>query len=433
LTSHRDLIGRDDGAGAQAASAAGASADAAGPGFIEQVRDGLLSLYDLAALQAHPLAALAGGDETSPAAAGRRLRQALLDAIEALHPDPAMAETARTRRIYRILELRYIDACDVTEVMTRVALSRAQYHREHQRALQMVAAILQERWRGDRAVASDDAIWREADELLHDEHAGAIDLAEVARGVVPLVRTLCAGRPVEIVVELADDLPAVIGERVVLRQLLVSLLSHAVTAADRGQVELRLAPGEHGVVVTVGAPAATERAEAELGVRESRRMAAALGASLVYRPASTLHGRWHVRIDLPTRRPPRLLVVDNNADFARLVQRYLTDDDWEVIGAVTAEEAVRRARQDRPAALLMDVMLPGRDGWDLLSELKADPLTADIPAIVCSVLREPRMAAALGAVAYLQKPITRPRLQAALRSFKAKSPARSAERPLPTG
>jgi CheY-like chemotaxis protein len=344
-----------------------------------------------------------------------------------------MAETARTRRIYRILELRYIDACDVTEVMTRVALSRAQYHREHQRALQMVAAILQERWRGDRAVASDDAIWREADELLHDEHAGAIDLAEVARGVVPLVRTLCAGRPVEIVVELADDLPAVIGERVVLRQLLVSLLSHAVTAADRGQVELRLAPGEHGVVVTVGAPAATERAEAELGVRESRRMAAALGASLVYRPASTLHGRWHVRIDLPTRRPPRLLVVDNNADFARLVQRYLTDDDWEVIGAVTAEEAVRRARQDRPAALLMDVMLPGRDGWDLLSELKADPLTADIPAIVCSVLREPRMAAALGAVAYLQKPITRPRLQAALRPFKAKSPARSAERPLPTG
>lgn len=60
------------------------------------------------------------------------------------------------------------------------------------------------------------------------------------------------------------------------------------------------------------------------------------------------------------------------------------------------------------------MVIPGRDGWELLLELKQLPSTREIPVVICSVLDEPAVAIALGAAVYLQKPIDQDRLLAAL-------------------
>src|SRR5581483_11937388 len=114
--------------------------------FTDLVRDALLHLYDPAQLQSHPLVAVASGGEAGSSGAltaagahrsgaaglgGRMLRQALLDAIDALQPGPGVAATSRPWRAYRILELRYLGVLDVADVIGRVALSKSQYHREH--------------------------------------------------------------------------------------------------------------------------------------------------------------------------------------------------------------------------------------------------------------------------------------------------------------
>jgi Amt family ammonium transporter len=78
------------------------------------------------------------------------------------------------------------------------------------------------------------------------------------------------------------------------------------------------------------------------------------------------------------------------------------------------DEAYALACHQHPGAILLDVVIPGRDGWELLLELKQLPSTRDIPVIICSVLDEPAVAIALGAAAYLQKPIDQDRLLAAL-------------------
>ena len=73
-----------------------------------------------------------------------------------------------------------------------------------------------------------------------------------------------------------------------------------------------------------------------------------------------------------------------------------------------------RARELRPAAIALDVMMAGQDGWETLQQLKNHPQTQAIPVLICSVLREPELARFLGAAALLPKPVTRPELLGAL-------------------
>ena len=68
----------------------------------------------------------------------------------------------------------------------------------------------------------------------------------------------------------------------------------------------------------------------------------------------------------------------------------------------------------RPGAVLLDIRLPGIDGWAVLKALKADPETRDIPVIVVSIVDERARGVALGAAAYLVKPVSREELLTAL-------------------
>jgi CheY-like chemotaxis protein len=394
------------------------------PKFIDLVRDALLHVYDVGYLQAHPLLGV-----MEPRATGPRLRQALLDAIEALRPGADVAPTARAWRLHHILEARYIECHEVAEVMEQVALSSAQYHREHHRALQMVAVLLWERWQvagrwpaaageapSDPA-AGAESIRREAEGLVHDRHAGRVDLGQVVEHLRPLVGSLAAGRPIDLLIDAPEALPAIAGERVAVRQLLLVLLSQVVGAVERGVIEMGLSQRGRQVVVAVSGPATAAPGQVQRGLAESRPFVEALRGTICHQAATAPDGRWTIEIGLPVYTRPTLLVVDNNADFLRLVELYLTGGDWEIVGASSVEEATAHARRLHPNVILLDVIIPGRDGWDLLLDLRAHAATLDIPVIICSVLNEPSMATALGATAYLQKPVSQGQLMAALEPF----------------
>jgi CheY-like chemotaxis protein len=82
--------------------------------------------------------------------------------------------------------------------------------------------------------------------------------------------------------------------------------------------------------------------------------------------------------------------------------------------ATDGVEALTLANEVRPAALVLDIRLPGLDGWQVLDRLREDPETADIPTIVASVVDDRARGLALGAAAYLLKPVSRDDLLAAL-------------------
>ncbi len=111
---------------------------------------------------------------------------------------------------------------------------------------------------------------------------------------------------------------------------------------------------------------------------------------------------------------PRVLVVDDDAGARDLLSRILSKEGFDVTCCGQAENAVDRARELKPDAILLDVMMPGMDGWAVLQALRRDPETADIPIIMQTLLDAEHVALSLGADGYLRKPLRKAGVLAAL-------------------
>jgi CheY-like chemotaxis protein len=105
-----------------------------------------------------------------------------------------------------------------------------------------------------------------------------------------------------------------------------------------------------------------------------------------------------------------------------LMQRALSREGFRVVTAAGGEDGLRLARELRPEAITLDVLMPGLDGWAVLSALKADPTLADIPVIMLTIMEDKNLGYALGAADYLTKPIDRERLTAVLKRYRRDLP-----------
>ncbi len=112
--------------------------------------------------------------------------------------------------------------------------------------------------------------------------------------------------------------------------------------------------------------------------------------------------------------PHPVLVVDDDPEARDLLRRALTRDGLPVIAASGGKEALRLAREHQPSVITLDVMMPGTDGWAVLSALKNDPALADIPVVMATVVRDRAMALSLGASDFLTKPVDRDQLLGAV-------------------
>ncbi|KQX40291.1 hypothetical protein ASD04_06575 [Devosia sp. Root436] len=118
-------------------------------------------------------------------------------------------------------------------------------------------------------------------------------------------------------------------------------------------------------------------------------------------------------------RRPRLLVVDDDRNFLELAERLFMKEDYTPICTDAPQSALQIARTVKPAAIFLDILMPGFDGWDVLAALKADPVTADIPVFMISILSERAKALAAGADGIVMKPFDASKVKAALAGLKA--------------
>jgi CheY-like chemotaxis protein len=117
-----------------------------------------------------------------------------------------------------------------------------------------------------------------------------------------------------------------------------------------------------------------------------------------------------------------VLVVDDDSAVRSLLAKTLEKEGYRAILARNGVEALALAREHRPQAITLDVLMPQMDGWGALKELKSDPELSDIPVIMVTVLNERGMAIPLGAADFVTKPVDRQRLAAILRDH-CKSPS----------
>ena len=187
-----------------------------------------------------------------------------------------------------------------------------------------------------------------------------------------------------------------------------------------GQLEMRSAPGE-GSTFTVLLPAAGPRAERAAVEQPPSRTAAAQQKPPAAAPAEPSTG--------PRLAPPAaidddraslgpddrvVLLVEDDARFARVLADQCRGQGLRVLAAASGEEGLELARRYAPGGIVLDLKLPGMDGWQVLERLKDDPQTRHIPVHIMSVDEPSSRALRQGAIGYLQKPLTQEQIGAAL-------------------
>jgi len=99
-----------------------------------------------------------------------------------------------------------------------------------------------------------------------------------------------------------------------------------------------------------------------------------------------------------------IMAVDDNSQVINLYKRYLKPQGYFVVPVTDPTQALLRAKEIKPFAITLDIMMPVKDGWDVLKDLKNDPETRDIPIIICSILEKEERGFSFGAADYLVKP-----------------------------
>ena len=295
-------------------------------------------------------------------------------------------------------------------------------------------------------------------------YAEEFDIAVAVQEVAETVRTLVDKKANKLELVLAPDLGTMRSDLIKVRQILLNLLGNAAKFTEGGTITLTvsrersqgsdervaLRVSDTGIGMTPEqvdklfrrfqqADSSTTRkfGGTGLGLSLTKAFADLLGGAV---EVASEHGRgssFTVRLPStyvasledqssaePNTQSPAaslrdlVLVIDDDADQRALMTRFLHREGFNARTAAGGKEGLSLARELRPRAILLDVMMPGVDGWSVLSALKADPDLAEIPVVMVTFVDQRGLAASLGAADYVLKPVRWERFKAVMDRFR---------------
>lgn len=398
--------------------------------FRQLVTEAYQRLYDLAYLRRDRLGDLLVHEpDLDRKEKAWRLQRLLLDAIEELDPGAQAPAGSREWRRYRLMLLRYVEVVEPPAIAQQLAISLRQYYREHEAALELLADILWSKLPEPEPLREPphkqpqsrlEALQLEA--IRISSPSPYFDLSEVITATLPLLHKIIDQREITIHIDMPDNLPLIATDRHLFRQLLLGILGHMLEWAGRStSVRLSAAADQAAVMLSIifDPPGGAPDDEFEQWLMPLTEIVTLLKAQITL----VRHGKMAngLRVALPTNHHTTILIVDDNEDVLALYQRYLTPHGYRVVVAPTAPRGQELARQIRPSVIILDLMMPDQDGWDLLQILLNQPETEHIPIIICSVLNQKDLALSLGVSAFLEKPITEEGLLSVLKTALEKS------------
>jgi CheY-like chemotaxis protein len=386
------------------------------PDFIDRVRELLERAHDFPFMQGRSLAG-PGARPDAPVVselAGQALRRELLAAVESLSPGPGVAFRAPHARLYNLLHLHYVEGLTVQEAAHELSISARQAYRDLRHGEESVAAVLWDRLAalpGPREAGDPRVTSPQAEIARLEPGAQPVDARALVERACAAVDRLARGRRVEIQPALPAGPLTIVTDPAAGPQVLVSLLSQAVQQSAPGALRVELAAEAREAVLSLrfvlqgGAPA---RPPDELVAGLVDR----LGWSISH--AHQADGARQVALRIP-RGCLTVLIIDDNEGLAELLGRYLTEHACRIQQAASGVEGLRLAREATPDVIVLDVMMPQVDGWQVLQALRNEPATLRTPVIICSVFNDPELAYSLGATLFLPKPVSRDAILDALR------------------
>jgi len=385
--------------------------------FEQQLRDALIHLYDPIYQPPRLLCEVLGYPGQIGASA---IQEALLAAITQLKPSPEIPLPARARRMYDLLSYRYVQELTQDETSERLGISSRHLRREQQLAVHALAQRLWEQYAGKPALGSGDkqgsqssdtgtvdTEWRfqvrqELASLDQTDPGAVSDVREAIKSISELARKMACRLGVHMAMDIEEgDLAARVHPSL-LRQILIDALQTQLQCMSGGEilVSAGLAEGQVRIAIS-GGPLRGDGAPASEFVREA--VAVQGGSCNIHVDGNrSLFFIW-----LPHAKQIEVLMIDDNEDLVHFFQRFTARTRYRLVHVSQGQDAYTAVQNSRPDLILLDVMLPDIDGWEILTRLHDNPDTRTIPVIVCTVIRQKELALALGAAAYLPKPVRR--------------------------
>lgn len=381
--------------------------------FYRALRETLTHLYDpTSAIPRVVSDALVSG----AAATSDDVRTALIRAIQSMRPDPGVPEESRAWRLYRILSLRYVQHRTQAECAERLGLTIRHLAREQNDAIELLAeSLLAESEEREQGTAAPDGSSQSTDASEDEQSQLGVELESLAMhapgavtdvraeviAIMPLLRQIAASHGVALRLSLPETHVLAALHRSVFRQVLIGAFYHLVKQMATGELALSLSePGRERIAITLTAepihaiPPAADWIPGELVLSH--------------------RGDWAWRCPdrsaaiefvLPSRAKHTVLVVDDNEDLQHYYRRCLRSSAFDLVAVSEGAQVFEAVRSVSPSVIMLDIMLPDVDGWELLRELTSRSETREIPIIICSVIREADLGHVLGAGMYLTKPI----------------------------
>ena len=383
-------------------------------GFKGELRDALVHLYDPDYLPSDLLAAVVG---SSPQDGPVPVQSAVLQMIDGMKPGPDVPSGARAHRTYDSLHHRFVLKLTQEQTAERMNISVRQIRRVQREATHTLARLLWEHSlarEASKAGTSPEESPSDAQMLdwrsqvkqdvtaLQRGSPGAVaNVGETLRTAVDLERLLAVARGVRVRTgTVTSGLVAPIHPSA-LRQVLIMAIGQTIRhTSSPGLITASAGCEDGSIQITLnGTPTAGDIPPDGSLIGE---LLASLGGSV---EVDLDRQRTILRVTLPSAGEVTVLIVDDNLDLVHYFRRCTAGTRYRIIHDADGSSMLETVRSAVPDIIVLDIMLPDVDGWELLAQLYEQPETRPIPVIVCSVIREEELALALGAATYLPKPV----------------------------
>ncbi|WP_062118556.1 response regulator [Aureimonas sp. AU40] len=294
-----------------------------------------------------------------------------------------------------------------------------------------------------------------------DIYTETFDVAEIVSDVATTAQRLVEKKNNRLVTDIAADVGTLHSDVTKVRQILLNLLSNAAKFTQDGTITLSVRREGEAMIFAVTdtgigmTPEQLERlfqrfsqADASttrkyggtgLGLSLTKAFSAMLGGDVTVESEAERGSRFTLTLPvniadalspeeaLPDAQLPVVsdvdpakivLVIDDDTAQRELMTRFLAREGFSTVTAADGATGLALAKELRPRAILLDVMMPGMDGWTVLGRLKADPDLADIPVVMVTFVSERGLASSLGAADYVDKPVKWERFRSVMDRFR---------------
>jgi CheY-like chemotaxis protein len=251
--------------------------------------------------------------------------------------------------------------------------------------------------------------------LKKSQESEVIGIEDLIKPLLKTVDPLARRLSVSIELDLPDDLPKLIVAITPVRQAFLVLLTAIIRLFPESGFRINgITKGKHILLNIV--PIHFKQATFTLltGSSESisfaRRLVALTGGEIVVLLESQVTPLGGIQLILPAFEQVSVLVIDDNQDALQLYQRFFTGTHYAFNGTSYPDQVLSLVERLAPNIIILDVMLPGVDGWELLSLIREHPKIHGTPVVVATILPQEELALSLGAAAYIRKPVNRTKL-----------------------